>query len=839
VRSGITLSAGAHPVIDIRLDVGAVVDTVEVHADAPILETANPTVGQVITAEEVESFPVNGRTPMMLANLALGVISTFEPGPVRPFDNGAPNSISIGGAPAARNEVLLNGAPNAGFSNQMAYSPPQDSVTEVRTNTFSMDASYGHTMGGTVNLVTKGGTNSLHGVAYIFNQTSALDANSFFNNAKGVPRPPYHQNQYGINGGGPIFVPKIFNGKNRVFWYFAWEGMRDSDPATSPLETGNPENFTAVPTAKERTGDFSELLTVGQRNPADKNNYTIYDPNTGTLPGSLVSRSPFPGNVIPTNRLSPIALKYMQFYPQPNTPGQANGVQNFVTNAVDSDGYDNELGRLDFNISPRNRLAFDVRHNFRNQNKNDFFGNPATGNFLYRMNQGVGMDYVATITPTIVAEVRANWTRYEEHHFSPADSVDPTSLGFPGYIESNAQFLTMPYIVVGGTGISAGARAGFEPLGYNGDGTNYSDSFQLFANVVKIHGNHTFKVGTDSRMYRWSAYTFGNPSGTYTFTGNWTNSPAVSNTTVFGQDLAQFLLGLPSSGSFDLNSQSTVQSKYVSVFVNDDWRIKSNLTLNLGLRWEHDFPEIERFNRTLNGFDAATPNSISAAAAAAYAAAPIPQIPVGQFKAVGGPTYASASNRAVYDSHSSIFSPRVGFAWVPRALGNKTVVRGGFGILVDPIQLPAPNQPGFSQQTVMTVSNTSALLTPAATLADPFPGGFLLPAGNSKGLNTNLGQQISIFNPNPRNPYAVRWQLSVQHQLPFSMVLEVAYIGSHAMHLPITTQLDYIPRQFLSTSLVRDNATNTLLSSSVTNPFKGLLPNGGSLNNATTRCASC
>jgi len=524
----------------------------------------------------------------------------------------------------------------------------------------------------------------------------------------------------------------------------------------------------------------------------------------------------------------------MQFYPQPNTPGQANGVQNFVTNAVDSDGYDNELGRLDFNISPRNRLAFDVRHNFRNQNKNDFFGNPSTGNFLYRMNQGVGMDYVATITPTIVAEVRANWTRYEEHHFSPADSVNPTSLGFPGYIESNAQFLTMPYIVVGGTGISAGARAGSEPLGYNGDGTNYSDSFQLFANVVKIHGNHTFKVGTDSRMYRWSAYTFGNPSGTYTFTGNWTNSPAVSNTTVFGQDLAQFLLGLPSSGSFDLNSQSTVQSKYVSVFVNDDWRIKSNLTLNLGLRWEHDFPEIERFNRTLNGFDPTTPNSISAAAAAAYAAAPIPQIPVSQFRAVGGPTYASPSSRGVYDSHSAIFSPRVGFAWVPRALGNKTVVRGGFGILVDPIQLPAPNQPGFSQQTVMTVSNTSALLTPAATLSDPFPAGFLLPAGNSKGLNTNLGQQISIFNPNPRNPYAVRWQLSVQHQLPFSMVLEVAYIGSHAMHLPITTQLDYIPRQFLSTSLVRDNATNTLLSSSVTNPFKGLLPNGGSLNNATT-----
>jgi hypothetical protein len=540
VRAGVTLSAGAHPVIDVRMDVGAVTESVEVHADAPILETANPTVGQVITIEEVENFPVNGRTPMMLANLAMGVISTFEPGPVRPFDNGAPNSISIGGAPAARNEVLLNGAPNAGFSNQMAYSPPQDSVTEVRTNTFQMDASYGHTMGGTVNLVTKAGTNSLHGVAYLFNQTSALDANSFFSNAKGVGRPSYHQNQYGINGGGPVYIPKIFNGKNKVFWYFAWEGMRDSDPATSPLETGNPENFTTVPTPAERQGDFSALLTVNQRNPADKNNYTIYDPNNATLAGTLVSRTPFPNNIIPQNRLNPIALKYMDFYPQPNTAGQANGLQNFVTNAIDSDGYDNELGRLDLNISPRNRVSFDVRHNFRNQNKNNFFGNAASGNFLYRMNQGVGIDYVGSITPTWLAEIRGNWTRYEEHHFSPADSVDPSSLGFPDYIAANAQFRMMPYVVVGSTSISSGARAGFEPLGYNGDGTNYSDSYQVFANLVKIHGNHTIKTGADGRMYRWSAYTFGNPSGTYTFNGNWTNSPAVSNTTVFGQDLASF-----------------------------------------------------------------------------------------------------------------------------------------------------------------------------------------------------------------------------------------------------------------------------------------------------------
>ncbi len=832
VQTGITLSAGAHPVIDMHLQVGAVTESVEVHADAPILETANPTVGQVITAEEVESFPVNGRTPMMLANLALGVVSTFEPGPVRPFDNSAPNSISIGGAPAARNEVLLNGAPNAGFSNQMAYSPPQDAVTEVRTNTFQMDASYGHTMGGTVNLVTKSGTNQLHAVAYIFNQTSVLDANSFFNNAKGTPRPPYHQNQYGINGGGPLFIPKVFDGRNKIFWYMAWEGMRDSDPANSPLETGNPENFATVPTAAERTGDFSALLkTTGT------NNYQIYDPATGVLSGSAVARSPFPNNVIPASRINPTAAKYLAYFPQPNSTGVANGsgLQNFVVNAVDSDGYDNELGRLDINLGSRNRLSFDGRHNYRAQNKNDFFGTPATGNFLYRINQGYGLDDVYTVTPTVVTELRANYTRYQEHHFSPADTVNPTSLGFPSYLAATAEFPMMPFIVfTNASSASAGARTSFEPLGYNGDGTNFSDSFQLFGNVVKIRGNHSIKVGADARMYRWSAYTFGNPSGIFTFNSSWTNNPAVSNTaSPLGQDMAAFLLGMPTTGGIDLNSQSTVQGKYFAAFLNDDWRVKPNLTISLGLRWEKDYPEVERFNRVVNGFDPAATNSISSAAAAAYAASPNALIPASQFKALGGPTFASANSRSVYQTQSSIFSPRAGFAWTPHVLGNKTVIRGGFGVLVDPIQLPTPNQQGFSQTTSMSVTNNN-YLTPTSTLSDPFPGNsILLPSGSSKGASTFLGQGISFYNPSLRNPYALRWQMSIQRQLPGSMVLEVAYIGNHAVHLLINRQLDYVPAQFLSHSLVRDNATTNLLSGAVTNPFKGLLPNTSSLNGNT------
>ena len=844
IRQGLTLSAGESPVVDIRMEVGELTDTVTVTAEAPIVDANNPTLGQVLVTKEVDSLPVNGRTPMMLDQLAMGVVSTYEPGPVRPFDNGAPNEISVGGALSNRNEVLLNGAPNAGQTNQMAYSPIQDAVTEVRVNVFDMDAAYGHTMGGTINVVTKSGTNEPHGAAWIYNQTSAVDANSFFNNSSGKPRPPYHQNQYGGMFAGPVFVPKVFNGKNRLFFLFAYEGMRDSDPANSPLETGSPENFATVPTAAERQGDFSALLPLGT-------NYTIYDPSSGVSAGTGISRTPFPNNVIPTNRLNPIALKLLQYYPLPDAPGLANGTQNYVTSGTtDSDGYDNESGRLDINISDKDKLSFDAHHNYRAQNKNNFFGNPATGNYLYRINQGAQLDDVYTISPTLFTDVRASWARYIENHSSPADGIDPGSLGFPGYVDSNSEFKMLPYITFntsvtssGAPGVSGGARPDFEPLGYNGDGTNFGDIFQVFGDVVKIHGNHTIKVGADAREYRWSGYTFGNPSGTYGFDSVWTNATGTAGTaSPLGQEMAAFLLGLPASGSIDLNTQDTVSSKYLSFFVNDEWKVKSNLTLTLGLRWEHDFPEYERYNRTLDGFDMTSPNSISAQAAANYAASPSPLLPASAFHAVGGPTFASSSHPAAYVDQSHIFSPRFGFAWSPAALGSKTVIRGGFGILVDPLQLPLSgslpgvggsnatyatlNQPGFSQNTPMTVTSNN-YLSAAATLSDPFPGGSILqPTGASKGLNTNLGSTIVYMNPTPRNPYSARWELSVQRELPKMFVLEVAYVGNRSNHLPIETQLDYIPANFLSRSLVRDGNVINQLSATTPNPFNGLITTG-------------
>ena len=796
LRQGVTLNTGEHPVIDIHMEVGEVTQAVTITANAPLIESANASAGEVITSEEVDDLPVNGRNPTTLALLALGVLSTAEPGPVPPFSNSTVASFTMAGSPSMSNELLLNGAPNGTWDKRLAYSPPQDAVMEVRVQSFEPDTAYGHTGGGTVNVNTKSGTNSLHGSLYEFNQVSLLEANGFFSNKNGVPRSAYHFNQYGVTAGGPVWIPKVFNGKNKVFWFFAYEGLKDSDPANSPLEAG-PTAIT-VPTAAERKGDFSSLVALNKSGTS----YQIYDPASGVPSGSHTARQPFVNNIIPTDRLNPIALNYLKWYPLPNIAGQPDGFQNFGVTVPDSDTFDSELGRMDFNISDRNKLSFDYRHNYRLQNKNNYFQNIGYGSSLARTNWGSSLDEVYTVSPTVVLDVRFNWTRFIETMGSPGDGFDPTSIGFPAYLAANSQAVGLPYIQFPSCTVGPNATT-FQCLGITNDSNTPFDIYQLFGSLVKIHGNHSMKFGADVRDYRESTYAHGNSAGTFPFSTNWTRGP-LENSAVspFGQDFASFLLGLPTSGSYDLNTHSSQQARYAALFFQDDWRVRSGLTLNFGLRWEHEGPTTECFNRTADGFDATAANPISAAAAAAYALHPVSQVPVSQFSSLGGLTFASPGHPGAYDTRSGIFSPRVGFAWVPKVFGNRTVIRGGFGVFETPIGISnslALNQEGFSETTQFVATNNN-YLSPAGTISNPFPNGILQPAGGS--IGTFLGQQVKFFNPNALNPYSLRWNFGVQRQLPGQLVLEVVYIGNHAVHMPITdSNRNYIPGQFLSTKL--------------------------------------
>src|SRR5579883_1134682 len=259
IRKGIQVGAGDHPVIDIRLEIG-------VTADAPLLNTDNASTGQAITTKQVEDIPLNGGTPLMVQQFAIGVIATGTPTLVHPFDLGGPSAFSIAGTPSQTSELLVDGVPDATWDGRAAYNPPRDAVMEVRVKAFDADSSFGHTGGGTVNQVLKSGTNGLHGSAWEYNQPSNMVANDFFRNRAGQGLQITHFNQWGVTAGGPVLLPH-FNGRNRVFWFFAYEGLKDSQPAPALL---------TVPTDAERQGNFSSLLAAGSQ-------YQLYDPYSAVL----------------------------------------------------------------------------------------------------------------------------------------------------------------------------------------------------------------------------------------------------------------------------------------------------------------------------------------------------------------------------------------------------------------------------------------------------------------------------------------------------------------------------------------------------------------------------
>jgi hypothetical protein len=813
-RKGVHVGAGDHVIIDVQLYVGNVATSVEVTGDASLLNTDNSSLGQAITTKEMAELPINGRTPMIAASLSLGVIGYAQPTLIHPFDSGAAAGWSIGGAYQQTSELLINGSPNATWDGRLAYSPPQDAVQEVRVKVSDTDAAFGRTAGGTLNQVTKSGTNSFHGSAWEFNQPNTLTANDFFLNQAGKSRPVTHLNQYGVTAGGPVLLPK-FNGRNKLFWFFAWEGMKDAQP--NPFAT-------SVPTDAERRGDFPQIFIAdGTR---------IYDPYSAVVSGGTVIRTAFPNNQIPqvAPYVSPVAQEYLKFFPSPNVaPLRADGQQNYSTAPNTPDNYNNQMGRMDYNMSDRSRMFFDIRRTDYSQTKNNYFDNISTGSALYRVNTGVSVDEVYTVNPTNILNVRLNFTRMNEYHDVPSVGFNPTSLGFPSYMATQSNYLALPIITFAGSS--------FQTLGNTGTGADRlpSQSAQLFGTWVKIKGNHALKFGGDVRQYRLNTFTAGNSAGTFSFSGNnWVRaSSGASATTAFGQDLATFLMGLPTGGSYDVNTYGSWYSYYSAVFVQDDWRLKRNLTLNLGVRFDHDGPYNEVHARTVNGYDTVTPNPLNAAAQAAYAKAPIAQLPPSAFHVLGGLTFPGGGDTAVYQNSSHLFSPRAGIVWSPDALKGRTVLRGSFGMFVAPVSIarmdvngkfstsPNTNQEGFSQTTTLVATNDN-FATPAATLSNPFPSGLLAASGSSLGLLTFAGQSITLLNSEAKSPYSLRWNFGVQQSLGRNLMLEAVYIGNDSVHLPINaTQLNGIPRQFMSTLSVRD-PSQAYLTNTVANPFFGL-----------------
>lgn len=869
-RNDITLQAQEHPIVDLALKIGAASQTVTVTGATPLLSQASATIGDVISTSSVADLPLNGRAPMMLAELSVGVETEAAPQISHPFDNNNMNSFSIGGTPLQTSEVLLDGSPDETMLGSLAFSPSQDSVQEVSVQPFATDASFGHTIGGVMNQVTKSGTNQFHGTAYEFSQIPDLYANTYFNGRQSPvpPVPNTHYNQYGVTFGGPVWVPRIINGRNKLFFFFAWEGLKDKTPATV---------FNTVPTDAERQGDFSALDALGS-------GYQLYQPMTGTYSGGkTVGRSAIPNNCLgpaatsysatdcPANAgftLNPIALNYLALFPEP-TPGLsgvgADGADNYLSNAPSVDDYNEEFGRVDLNASTKDHLFFDFRQNYRSQIKEDYFGNNTNGSTLVRQNWGSTLDNVYTLSPTTVLDVRLNWTFFYEAHDSPASVYSPTQLGFPSGLESASPYVEMPVIKFNSSSyqdFNNTAGPGYDP----------TTSYQAFVEILKTIGKHSLKFGFDGRQYRMRIRNFdasGSPSGSFTFGNSWVTTGTSGTAQPFGGDMASFELGLANTGgdSFDLESEADYHAYYYGVFAQDDWRVTPRLTLNLGLRYDVDTPFGEKFGRTESGFNPTASNTASGAALNPNDTATVNDTTVtinsSTFNTLGGLTFPSGPGGAPYQIQDNLgfFSPRIGFSYNPAWFRNTMVVRGGFGMFVQPqtlLSLGASDNPssnaltfasGFSASTLYDSTNNSYFndctsgetATPTCPAGDtplvlnnPFPGGVVLPAGASAGASTFLGESIGFLAPNQHDQYSERWNLGVQKELTPSTLLEAIYVGNHALHIDVTEQnINSTETQYLSMNPWLNENLATAMGTNVPNPFAGLLPLNSSLNKST------
>lgn len=807
VQDGIIVSTNQRLTLDIALQLGSQSESVTVSADLQMLQTSSASVGQVISEAQISVMPMNGRTPLSLAQLAYGVTPSSDPRFTRPFDNAGPAGFSMGGGQAQSNELLLDGAPDMTRNRRVAYNPPVDAVQEIKVEAFQPDAAYGNTGGGTVNVVMKSGTNSFHGSLYEFHQNQRLKATPFFTNQASQKKPVTRFNQYGLTVGGPIWIPRLYNGRNKLFFFFGSEGIRQSEPEPS---------FATVATEAQRQGDFSQLLSVNS-------SYQLYDPATGVTEGSRIRRQAFAGNRIPASRLSPVAKNFFQYIPSPNFIGTADGTNNYFNNAIRSDVFSSYMGRIDWNASDKHKLFFSGRFNDRIENRGNVFGNIATGNNLLRQNWGMTVDDLHTFSPTFVLNTRLNWTRFVEGNIRPSNGFDFTTLGLPTSLKTASAKLVLPQIDFSNAtdiGASGGDRTPF-------------DSYQIFMTGTKVKGRQTLKFGTDLRSQRESSNSFGNSSGSYAFNQNWTRGPLDNSPTApLGQDLSAFLLGLPTGGSFDVNATRTQSAKYMAFFLQDDIRVNSTLSFNLGLRYEKETPNIERWNRAVRGFDPTASLSVTGTARTNYSATPSPLLAAAQFNPVGGILYADSSNRSLYGMPNNVFSPRFGVSWSPKIFGAKTVLRGGFGIFYQTFGTQiGVQQPGFSQRTPLVATNDN-FLTAAATFSNPFPTGIVQPAGAANGVNSFLGQNVTYVPRQLAQPHTNRWNFNIQRELGKNLLLEMGYMGSAARNLGVGRDLNYVPNQFLSTSATRDQATIDRNSAVIANPFRNQLPGTG-LNGGT------
>jgi len=819
--------------VDIAMQVGSQTETVEVSAAAPLLQPETQSLGQVVEGRNVTEMPLNGRNPLALVALVPGVVpqgapanggnSSGTPVGANPFAMG---DFQIGGGQAGQSAILLDGvATNGSYLNVVTIVPDQDAIQEFKVQTNNLGPEYGRFAGGVINLTTKSGSNSWHGTGYEFLRNRVFDAKGFFarnyDSTTGVisplAKPAFTQNQFGASIGGPII-------KDKLFFFSSYEGFRLREGQT--LQT-------TVPTALERTGDFSQ------------SGFNIYDPlttdtRTAIQGGTCVTnsttncRTQFAGNVIPTNRLDPTAVALLKYFPLPNQPGEKD---NFIEN-FSAGGDINQINeRVDYNLSEKQRLFGRFTRNsilsLPDSPFKDVCSDRCTENTVAKQ---IAVGDTIAISPKTILDLHAGFTRYVYLRTPLSQGIDMSQFG-PNWATLAPQmaYTHIPTVCISQSNGDNRWGAGSWCSAGTGSGIGAHDNtLSVNPMLSKIMGSHTVKIGGEFRLLQNNYYQSNQPAGLFQFDAQATAAnPLVApgSGVTGGQGVASFLLGYGSS----LNNNSNITTpgkmaeeiRYYALYAGDTWQVTRKLTLNLGARFDWQGDWTERYDRQV----VFLPNSASPLAGALG----MPNLK-GEFAVVHSPAY---SPRTPFPAWKNV-APRVGFSY---QLDSNTVIRSGYGMFFLPVDVrwdDAPHNLFTNSSVTPWIPSVTLNGVPVpngnVTLSNPFPNGIVQPMYRDQALVNVQGNGVGAALNNFPPPYVQQWNLDIQRQLPGDMLIDVAYAGSKGTHLPAHSQdMDQMPLQYLPKGLP-SNPNNKIivsnLTNSIANPFQGIVQSGGTGQNA-------
>jgi hypothetical protein len=785
VTPEVRLTVNLTATVNIQLQVGSVKQRVTVQATPTLLELQSSSVSNTLGSTPLLQLPNNGRDPYSaVTGLAPGALPGTGDQPI------------VNGGADGTSEVLFDGADTRTASGGgIAYSPPLDAVQEVTFLTSNYSAQYGRSEGGAVVAVGTSGTNTIHGDLFEFDQNTTLNANSWDNEQFDTPKAVTHYNQFGGSIGGPVYLPHIYNGKNRTFFFFTTELNRDLSP----------EDLVAtVPTAAQAAGDFSQTTTAGGAP------ITIYDPLSAvpnpSSPGSYI-RSPFPGNVIPSNRISSFGSNLIKYFPSPNLNTVVNNYQLANSEAENATRY---FGRVDQNFGEKNRLFV----HYGIEDDNNAVGTWGTGSIAFPgtgingegastrfRNQSTLLSDTEVFSPTLVGDFKVGFSRQDYEAVPTTEGFNPVTLGLPAILDQTQNPSRFPEFDIEDitSNVGEGPSLGPARASYFNDAEN---DFTWVADMTWQKGPHTLKFGFESYYDQFDIDRPDWPSGQFSFDSTYTQgpSPLQSGPTV-GDGIADLLLGVPDGANLSVNRALSASQHVWTLYANDDWKISRRLTIQLGLREDFQTPWDERHDQ-LAYWD---PTAIE----------PVTKLP-GYVEFAGQPGSPTGRYDAIPNWQE--VQPRIGLAY---NLGHNTVIRAGYGWFYDEnnggigsgsSDLGAGFQitSGIDLGPPNPVPNTAPV---GATILDSFSAGILYPPSHELGGDPYIPVEHWI------DPLETDWNLNIQHTFGRDTRFEVAYVGNRSEHNWINVDVDAVnPVPYLK--------LGSKLTTVVPNPFYGIITTG-------------